>query len=441
MRLHATRRAAIAQGRGLGNPLWDLAGVPASLDLRFAESKSLVDAVSGQQLITFTRASDGAVVNSAGQIEIVAANVPRFDHNPVTGESLGLLVEEQRTNLLLRSEEFDDATWFKANLSATGNVATAPDGNVTADKLVEDTASSTHVALQSFNITSGTTYTLSCYAKAAGRNFAQLLFVGGFASNVTAIFDLTNGSIGATGGSPVTTSTSMGNGWYRLSITATATTTTSTSIQIRPAIASNAANYQGDGTSGIFAWGAQLETGAFPTSYIPTTATAVTRSADVVSISGSNFSAWFNGLQGTMFASGFVEGRGAGSFSRLFAFVGANAGTDEISMYTRVNIDPNTNGKVFGVATVSSVVTGDVTTPTGASAGNYVSAFAYRENDFALASNGFGPTTDTSGSLPTCERLLIYGQARFQNMPHGTIKRFCFWPTRLSNSTLQAVTQ
>jgi hypothetical protein len=103
MRLHATRRAAIAQGRGLGDPLWDLAGVPPSLDQRFAESKSLIDAVSGQQLITFTRQSDRSIITSTGGMDIIGTATAGFTHDPFTLESLGLFLEEPRPNLLLNS--------------------------------------------------------------------------------------------------------------------------------------------------------------------------------------------------------------------------------------------------------------------------------------------------------------------------------------------------
>ncbi len=374
-------------------------------------------------------------------------SAPRFDHNPTTGESLGLLVEEQRTNLLLRSEEFDNASWDLAAGTRSANAATAPTGTLTADKLIAATSPGTTGQLfQAVTITSGATVTGSLFVKDGGFDRLEIVLLSN--NNTTpcgrATFNPISGAITtaastANGGTNVSANVvAYTNGWYRLNVTVTYPAVTAAGMRI---LVFNSDGAVGDGTKGVFLWGAQLEAGAFPTSYIPTTTAAATRSADVASISGSNFSSWYNGLQGTMFASGFVEGRGAGSFSRLFALAGANAGTDEVSMYTRVNIDPGTNGRIFGAATVSSVLTGDVQPPNGASAGNYVSALAYKENDFALASNGLGPTTDTSGSLPTCEKLLIYGQARFQNMPYGSIKRFTYWPQRLANNVLQTITQ
>jgi hypothetical protein len=109
MRLSATRLAAIAHARGLGDRLWDLAGMP-SLSLQFAATRSTNDVVSGQNLITFSRLSDGTTTNSAGQIEIVPAGVPRFTHDPVTLESLGLLVEEQRVQILQLTDALSTQT-------------------------------------------------------------------------------------------------------------------------------------------------------------------------------------------------------------------------------------------------------------------------------------------------------------------------------------------
>ena len=88
--------------------------------------------------ITFTRSTTGSYYNSAGVLSTAAINAPRFDYDPVTLESVGLLIEESRTNLLTYSEQFDNAVWTKSNASITANAIIAPDGTLTADKLVED---------------------------------------------------------------------------------------------------------------------------------------------------------------------------------------------------------------------------------------------------------------------------------------------------------------
>jgi hypothetical protein len=262
MRLLATRLAAIAYGRGLGDPLWDLAGVPPSLDQRFAESKSLIDAVSGQNLITFTRASGGTFVDSAGVIKTAAANVPRFTHNPVTGESLGLLVEEQRTNLLVRSEEFDQSPWGPTRATISANAETAPNGTLTADKLVEDTtAANTHQITQSVaSLASGVPYTASIFLKAAERTSALAIFSGTPFGNNGQFVNLANGTLGNVVGTldrPATIE-AYPNGWYRVSITRTTTGSGTGGITVRTAVV-NSSTTDGDGTSGLFLWGAQLE--------------------------------------------------------------------------------------------------------------------------------------------------------------------------------------
>jgi hypothetical protein len=363
-------------------------------------------------------------------------SAPRFDHAPTTGESLGLLVEEQRTNLLLQSEVFG-TTWSVAGTaSITADQAAAPNGTTTADRITV-TSSGPNRVLQAGVSATSTTYTFSVYTKSDDINgiCIRAFFSGGTSIDTYSNFVFGSKTFSDTGGSGTFAFQELQNGWFRLSVTIASGNNTAWEFRIGGLIATAQT-----GTK-AFLWGAQLEAGAFPTSYIPTTTATVTRSADVASISGSNFSGWFNGNEGTMYGAGFVQPTGSASFSRLFAAVGSNAGTDEISMYTRVNVDPATNGRIYGAVTVSSVLTGDVQPPNGSTAGNYVSAFAYRNNDFALSNNGTAPSTDTSGSLPACERLLLYGSARFQSMPVGYIKRFTYWPRRLSDSTLQEITR
>ena len=418
------------------DPLWTAARAVPSLDLRFAANRSPRDAVTGRELVmTFTRASNATVVGPTGLIETVANDVPRFQHDPTTGACLGLLVEEQRANLLLRSEEFG-TTWIPANLTVTSDSTTAPSGILTADRLVEDSSLGTHVLQQSASVVNGTAYTLSCYAKPAGRNFAQLLLLGGFATNITAIFDITTGVVGTTAGSPVVTSTNVGNGWYRLSITATATSTTAMVVQLRPAGSSSTAFYQGDGTSGIYLWGAQLEAGAFPTSYIKTEGTSATRSADIATITGTAFSGWYNQAQGTM----FTDFRRASlipsaAFANLWAISDGTA-NERVIVY-------NTGAVQSLDAVVADGGTGQAfLIPAGSIAANAAikSAFGYQANNFGFARDNGIVVTDISGTLPTVDRLHLAANQAGTGQWNGTISRLTYWGQRLPNSTLQALT-
>ena len=404
-----------------------------SLNLNFARSQKL------DPRITFTRSSSATYTGGDGLIKSAATNTPRFDFDATTGDCLGLLIEEARTNLVLRSEEFDNASWAKVNSTVTANSITAPNGALTADTLVEDTATSTHVAQQgSFNVTSGTTYTLSCYAKPAGRNFIQLLLVGGFVTTVFAIVDITNGTVGTTAGSPTVTAVNAGNGWYRISITATATATTTTFVQLRPAASSGTGFYQGDGTSGIYVWGAQLEEGAFPTSYIPTVASTVTRSADNASITGANFSSFYNPSEGTLFAAARINALGGSNYPGI-AYVDDGTIDNCIGFY----INDPVNDIIGAEAYISNVAQYNLGSSSAIVPNQLNKAItAYKVNDFAAAfSMSETVGTDASGSIPTVNRLII-GLLRGGNAPlNGTISQLTYYPVRLSNSQLQSLTK
>jgi hypothetical protein len=261
-------RAAIAVPPWVKNELWRNARAVPSLDLRFADNKSLVDAVTGASLVTFTRASSGTYVDSAGVIQTAATDAPRFDHNPATGESLGLLVEEQRTNLLLRSEEFDNASWVKSGLLAfgsgsTANAIAAPSGAVSADLLTEDTTTAEHFTEQNFSTVSGTTYAFSVFVKAGTDKTTIVLrlttaaWSGGANNQVR--FNLSTGVSTILAGSPVAFTQNFGNGWWRFTIVSTASSTGTPGARIHLTDSSGNTNYTGDGTSGIYLWGAQLE--------------------------------------------------------------------------------------------------------------------------------------------------------------------------------------
>ena len=158
MRLQATRTSVTSTG-GAGDALYRAAGSRPTLDQRFAKDTSLVDKVSGQNLITFSRASSGTYVDSDGLIKTAVTDAPRFDHDPETGESLGLLIEESRTNQLLYSQEFDNAWWLKANSVITANAVTSPAGDTTAEQLTPNASNNNFSVYKSISFTSGNTYT------------------------------------------------------------------------------------------------------------------------------------------------------------------------------------------------------------------------------------------------------------------------------------------
>jgi len=272
----------LVPGLGGGGGLF----LDASLDLNFAENLSLVDDVSGNNLVTFSRASSGTYVGSDGLIKTAVADAPRFDHDPVTGESLGLLIEEGRTNLLTYSEQFDVSPWVYPGTSivVTPDQATAPDGTLTAD-LVTNTASGNQVLYQAVPVVGSTTYAFSFWAKNNGGTRADYRILSPQTGEIV----------------PINTSyfNQLSDTEFRR-ITVTFTTpSAATSIYVYTMAGTNVpAN-----AYNIYIWGAQLETGSFPTSYIPTTGSTVTRATDVASITGTNFSSWYNQSEGTVFSS------------------------------------------------------------------------------------------------------------------------------------------
>jgi hypothetical protein len=240
-----------------------------------------------------------------------AAGQARFDHNPNTGESLGLLVEEQRSNLLTYSEQFNDVSWIKNDSTITANIIVAPDGTLTGEKLVENTANAQHIARKNVSgLSSGATVTISVYAKAAERTsvFLYINETTTSTNRVEAIYNLLTGVVTNTGNFGTFTGASanitlVGNGWYRLSLTGVITNLTSAQFRIGTYDGSAFA-YTGDGYSGLYIWGAQLEAGAFATSYIPTVASTITRNADIAIMTGTNFSSWYNASEGTLYLEG-----------------------------------------------------------------------------------------------------------------------------------------
>ena len=205
-----------------------------------------------------------------------------------------LLLEPQRQNLVTYSEYIDGISGIsKVGSSIDTNVTTSPEGLLNASLLKEDSSNGSHFFYKDFTLTSGSTYTISIFAKSNGEN-RNLRLLGPstfWSTSFSGIFDLTNGT--ATGG----TIDNYGNGWYRCSVTGIPSSATGRLIVY--SLLNTATSYQGDGSSGVYLYGFQLEEGSYATSYIPTHETSVTRSADTIEtkditniITGDSFT-WF----------------------------------------------------------------------------------------------------------------------------------------------------
>jgi len=247
----------------------------------------------------FTRASIATRVNADGLIETVASGVPRLDYpilNGVVQSCPALLLEPARTNELLYSQELDNAWWAKTDVSISANSIASPDGSLTADLITESATTGLHRVYRT--LTPNGNNSFSFFVKSNGVRWIVLAAGNTTNFGVHTSFDIQNGVVGTSliGTSKIE---NYGNGWYRCIVSGLANGG-ATSLNLYLCDGDNVISYTGDGTSGVYAWGGQLELGSYATSYIPTSGTTITRAAEVCN--GAGTSAEFNDSEGVLFA-------------------------------------------------------------------------------------------------------------------------------------------
>jgi hypothetical protein len=384
----------------------------------------------------YTPTTTQPITNYIPVLLTAAAGVARFDHNPTTSESLGLLIEEQRTNLLTYSEDFADAAWTKNTGVITANSIISPDGNLTADVYTQNNGTTGELLLtSSVSVTANTDFTISGYFKSSGGGVGIQLYSTASGNGFLVKVNLLTGTIvsaGPVGAGTYTASslTNVGNGWYRVSVTgrlATGVTTGQWRVSLRDSSGNGAS---GNGWLGFAVWGAQLEAGAFPTSYIPTVASQVTRSADSASMTGSNFSSWYRADEGTLYGESSVPYPVA--YTGRMYYLGSTP--DAISLYRQSDNQPvmrvqanSTDQALLGFGAIWT--TSNV----------FKTAQAYKVNDFAGSVNAGSVLTDSSGIVPSVSVIYIGNQAG-ASFFNGYIKRIAYYPKRLSNTELQGIT-
>jgi hypothetical protein len=272
---------------------------------------------NGNGDLTWTRASTALRTNSSGNIELMASGVPRLSY--MYGSCPALLLEPQRTNLLFPSEDLTNANWVKTNVTASANSIVAPDGNTTADTLTATASTGQHQVQNGAH--TATTVTASIYAKKGTNNFLQIF--SGTSSQAFANFNLDSGVVGTLGSLATSSIQNVGNGWYRCIMTFTA----ASGSTFRWALVSSASAGYGQswtttGSENLYLWGAQVEVGAYPTTYIPTTTASATRVAD--SFSRNNI--YTNGLITSAGGTWFVELRNNIAYVRDSSSQGINIG-------------------------------------------------------------------------------------------------------------------
>lgn len=374
---------------------------------------------------TFTRASTGYAQTSGGVL------VP-FASGELRRTDKGVLIEGAGTNLCLQSQTFDNASWSKFEATVTANAASAPDGTLTADKIIADLASATLSNVnQSPTLTDSTDYTGSVYAKAGEWSWCFIVMRSkDSATETAAYFDLSNGVVGTAGSGITATITAMGNGWYRCSAKKNAGTgATAPRFRMGGTTADNTIAPTGDGTSGIYVWGAQLEAAAFPSSYIPTTTASATRAADSLSITG------VTGLDYplSLFAE-FERAVDTGSTESFFMVDSGNA-TNRAELYVEASDIANVFVRSGGATQANIAVGSAVSVGTTVKTATRVAV-----NDCNIARSGTLGTADTSVTAPTTPTTVRFGLNFAGNTPcFGYLRRAAIWSRALTDAELQSV--
>jgi hypothetical protein len=372
--------------------------------------------------MTFARTGNTATrVNPSGLIEVDAANIPRLDYTDSTCPKL--LLEPQRTNVLQRSQEFDNAYWSAVRATITANSTVSPDGTQNADTFVSSSGQSNVPAIytEAITFTGSTAYTTSLFVKKIGtQNNFNITYLDNSSGGGGAIkFNVSTLALTITQAPNSSVSgkiTDHGNGWFRLQMSFT-TIATPTYGYLQYTIDTALT------TNGFAIWGAQLEAGAFATSYIPTTSASVTRNAD--GCEKTSISSLIGQTEGTVFFDVNIDSR----ISFTYLFVRNSATTNYIGFAI-------TNTAIKGEVINSNATQANISYTANLGTGRFKLAIAYKANDIAFYVNGSLVGVDTSGTIPACDILQLY-----YNSTNGLrVNSGVLWKTRLQNSELATLT-
>ena len=384
---------------------------------------------SGVGDFDFTRSGGATRINSQGLIETVDDGVSRLNYPMIDGKVVGCphhILEPQRTNLIQYSEDFSNAYWTKDGSSVVSGFV-SPKGDLNAFKLVEGTNNGTHIIKPT--AVSSNIYTLSVFAKYNGRilQLASTSTVGHYAN-----FDLLNGVIGNFGGTTTNvTITEISNGWYRCSMTTTSNMNTAIINTVQSVTSAYQETYQGNGSSGVYIYGAQLEAGSFPTSYIPNygTALGVTRQAETAN--GAGDASTFNDSEGVLMAE--ISALADDGTNR---YISISSG----ALANRIMIgysNPSNSIRAFATATTQQAFIESTSYDT---TNLNKLALKYKVNDIALWINGFEVGVDTNAVMPSGINELAFDRGDGADDFYGNTKQIQYFNSALADTQLEQLT-
>ena len=365
---------------------------------------------------TFTRSGNATRVNSDGLIELVTTNVPRLNYPLIDGVVSGcpsLLLEPQRINLIPYSEAFDNAAWLKSNATVLANQVISPDGTLNADELQVTTSGGNIYD----NVGGSGDSVFSVFAKYKDTQYIRLR-----STNSYAFFDIKNGVVGSTLSVIDAKIEEYPNGWYKCSVIGN---NTNSLAQIF--VSTDGVN---TGLGNVYLWGADFQAGSYPTSYIPTSGTIGTRSAETCNNAGDVNT--FNDSEGILFAE--ISALADDGTNRIFG-ISNNSNFNE-SILLRYS---NNSNEIIAQVRKGGVYEFSMNhTLTDSTLFSKV-AFKYKQNDFSLFVNGFevgtSPTGDIITGLDTLSLSYIGG-----NQFYGNTKQIQYFDSALNDSDLETLT-
>lgn len=383
------------------------------------------------------------------KLQTAASGAARFEHSATDGQSMGVLVESQATNLVTYSEDF--ANWSATRSQVESNAAIGPDGTLSADRFAEDASeggSNSHYMQSNFTTTNSTQYTMSVYAKHGGgaNRYCQLRVMGVGSGFAFANFDLSNGTYVGGGGSirDSYSISSVGNGWHRLTMTFTNNPSGGTVNGmgiILAAANSELHQYTSDDYSGILLYGAQCETGSFGSSLVGTSGASATRAADSLSVASSDF-----GLSGgpvsVVGEFSFLEDEASpvGSWNSAPRLMRIAGSSDEVEIFRNVADGANTlsvNVEVNG----TDYQTLATSTNTGVGV-DYKVGLSLQSGSIKGCMDGGVVGENTNAVFPDISSSTLYVGSINTTQGHvnGYCKRLAIYSEALSNTNLQAIT-